>query len=791
MKHIYLIIGLLVFGNVHVALGQADTVTKTFRAITGIVVGEDELPIAFATITLLKNNKALTDRTCSEQGYFILDFPWTAQTIYAIRVSHIGHQPAVVTFMYPDTIAITKIKLIRQSNTLQSVTVKEDKPMVERKIDRLVFNLENSIAVKGTSLTEALRLTPMLKVTDNGLSIIGKGGVAVMINERLLHLSGASLMGYLSSLRADDIERIEVLTTPPAKYEARGNGGMVNIVLKKNPGLGWSGNISGSYMQRTYAGYTANTNLNYQSKQISSSLKLRYINSNGIIREQNEIQGPYAILNRSTRRDKYENMGGNFSLNYKISSKTDIGFIYDRGQSDNTADVNLYGNYQSNGAKDSLLTTTSNYGNPISTQILNIYYDQKLNSKGNRISTGINFFNNTPENSNVFTTYSDHSSEIKQIKTYSLVTFRVWSAQSDLTLPYKWATVETGIKFNHFSNNADVQYYNYLQQAYVLDNSRSNLFNYTEKNYAAYISVQKQLNKQWGAKAGLRYEYIHTEGYSPTTHEKNELQYGNVFPTAYLSYKADAKNTFALSYAKRINRPSLRLVNPFRFYTNPYAYFTGNPLLRPSFLHNIELSYLYKGILSFVLFGNRLNDGYGDLTTIEDGIIISSPQNYLTRYNGGLTATLNIKIYPWWEHSSYASYYFSSARSSIATVAAQRGSGFNYSVNNSFRLNKMLSAFLNYSQTLPSIQNNSYSYNQSTLSLGARASLLDNTLQLGISGLKGTFVKYRMYFKDFEQYISTNYDYRTVFLNASYNFGRKKVRGNTKNVNFGEKQRAN
>lgn len=770
---------------------QMQTATYYSDTLSGMIIGDDNLPVAFATISLLKNDTVIAEVVCSEQGYFLVGFPMQANTSYKLSVSSVGYQPRVIGFVYPDTSKINRIELVRQTNTLRNVTVEASKPLIERKIDRLVFNLANSIAAQGTDLTEALKLTPMLKVTENSISIIGKGGVAVMINERMVHLNGASLVNYLKSLRSDDIERIEVITTPPARYEAQGNGGLINIVLKKNPSLGWSGNVSALYLQRTYDSYGFNANLNYQSRKLSGSLKLRDFNSTSIIEEQNDILSAHPILNRQTRISDFTSIGANLSMNYKVSGNADIGFIYDRGKSTNKANTNLNSTYRSKDVTDSVLSTASINRNPIGTQMINIYYDQKLDSTGKKISTGVNIFDNTPETDNDFVTRSSLSPEPDIIRTYSLVKFRIWSAQSDLTLPYKWATVEAGAKFNNFTNNADVQYYNFWQQRYVIDNSKSNLFEYNEKIVAGYISTTKQINKKWSAKAGLRYEYVTTEGFSPSTHNTNKNNYGNLFPTVYVSYKPDGKNTFAVNYSRRIDRPYLRMVNPFRFYNNPYSYFTGNPLLQPATGHNLELSYLYGGILSFTVYGNRINNGFGDLTFIEDGFIIGTPKNYLTQYSGGIIGTLNIKFFPWWENSSFGSFNISDSRSSIPNIVVQSGSGFNYSTNNTFRIVKGLSSFVNYSQTLPSTQGNLYTYNQYTLSLGFRAALLNNKLQLGLSALKGSVVRYRISFKDFDQYIDTDYDYKTLTLTATYSFGKSMVRGNTKNVNFGEKQRAN
>ena len=156
-----------------------------------------------------------------------------------------------------------------------------------------------------------------------------------------------------------------------------------------------------------------------------------------------------------------------------------------------------------------------------------------------------------------------------------------------------------------------------------------------------------------------------------------------------------------------------------------------------------------------------------------------------------MVVTFNKKLLPWWENSSYATYNLSDSRSSIPNVDVQQGSSFNYSVNNTFKLSKAVSAFLNYSQSLPSTQGHLHTYSQYNLSTGLRATLLSSKLQLGLTLFKGSIVKYRMNYRDFDRYINTDYDYKTLTLSANYSFGKKKVRGNTKSINFGEKQRAN
>ncbi|WP_309332403.1 outer membrane beta-barrel family protein [Mucilaginibacter sp.] len=630
-----------------------------------------------------------------------------------------------------------------------------------------------------------------MRVSPDGVSIIGKSTVAVMINERIVNLGGADLVNYLKSLRADDVSKIEVITTPPAKYDAQGNSGLINIVLKKNPALGWSGSLSSSYAQNTYPSFTENGTLNYQSAKLSGSLKLRYYHREGVIGEETDVIGTNSILSHDPRNTLAKGIGGNLSLDYKVSKTAAIGLIYDRSKTNYDVHLNNTTTYQTDNHIDSVLTTRSLNCNPVTNQTLNLYYDQKLDNSGRKMTTGINYFSNDPTTNIDFQTASDHSPTPETVRTYSGIQYKIWSAQSDLTLPFSWAMVETGAKLTNFDNNADVRYYNYIEQRYLSDTAKSNLFNYNEKDIAAYLSLQKNFSKKWAAKAGLRYEYAIIDGYSPTTNTENRSDYGKLFPSAYITYKPDAKNTFSFNYSERISRPSFRAINPFRAYINPYTYYTGNPLLQPSFNHNLELSYLYNGIFSLSVYGQRLVNGYGYLVEVNGPYKITDAANYLTQNSAGVVATLSLKLFPWWENSSYASFSVSNSGSSLPQVITENGSAFNYSTSNTFTVSKKVSLFLNYSQSLPARQSNSYRANQFSLLSGLRISFYDNRLQFNASVFRGSVDKGIIYFKGYNLYNTADYDYKTLNLGFTYLFGRPKVKGNAKKIDFKETQRAN
>jgi hypothetical protein len=758
--------------------------------ITGHLKDSSGVNVLYAGINLVDSSNSIVKNSVSDSmGSF--KFLNVAAGHYLLTGTYVGAKIVSKNIIVQGDMVII-LTANRTPAVLQEVVVNSSKPLLERKIDRMVFNIENSIAAKGTDLGTAIGLTPMLKVSENGISIIGKSGVSVMINERMLHLSGSDLINYLKSLRADDVAKIEVITTPPARYEAQGNSGMINIVLKKNLSLGWSGSASTSYSQNKYAGSTDNLNINYQSAKLSASVKLRYFNRKGFIEEQNDIVGSgNSILTQSPRYTHSYGIGGNASLEYKAGKNSAIGFVYDEGSTNYKVHIDNVNAYQTNNKTDSVLQTASNNSNPISTRTITLYYDQKLGGSGKKLTTDLNYFSNQPTTNIDFQTSSDHSANIATVKTYSGIRYRIWSAQSDLTLPYKWATVETGAKFTNFNNNSDVRYYNYLASEYKVDPAKSNLFDYSEKNIAGYISMQKDFTNKWAGKAGLRYEYAIVDGYSPTTNTRSQSDYGKFFPTVYLTYKPTVINTFSLTYSKRINRPNFRAVNPFRYYTNPYSYSTGNPLLQPSVSHNIEFSWLHKSVFSVTVYAQRLLDGYGYITQVNGPFVIVDAKNYLTQNSVGLTSTLSLKLFNWWETSSYISYSMSRSNSSVADIITENGSSFNYGTNHTFRVTKKLATFINFSHSFPTTQGYSHRSAQFDMTTGGRVSVLDNKLQLTASFRLGSIDETKLFYKDYTQIVRADYNYRTLALSATYLFGRSKVKGNTKKVDFKERQRAN
>jgi len=761
------------------------------QVISGRVVETGGNGLENANITVLNatDSSAVKYGVSDKQGYFELTN--LTNGVFILKVTCIGYHTQFLNNIkfHSSSIKLTDIVLGAELKELREVKIVQKTPILQRKVDRLIFNLNSTIMANGSSLFEALRVAPFLTVSDNSVSMVGKGSMAVMVNEKLINLSGTDLTNYLKTLRSENVEKIEIITTPPAKYEAQGNAGLINIVLKKNESLGWRGSLSSSLMQQTYSSYNNSLALFFRSTKINSSFTFNQSKNHNIIVESNDITGqPNPILSKGQRVTTTPNLQAGLSIDYELNKHNNVGIIYNISHSNSHTFLDNKSSFNTGNTVDSVLNTTAEISRPLFTQTLNIYHDLKIDSSGKKLNSSANFFTNRPEVRNNFVSESEATDAT--VRNNSLSEYKIWSVQSDLTLPYKWATIETGVKSTIFDNSADVEYFNYVQEKFVLDNTRSNEFNYTENNLASYFSMESEFSKKWTAKAGLRYEYTMMDGYSPILNQRNKRNYGALFPTTYITYKANENDVFSLNYARRINRPGLNFLNPFAFYSNIYSYSVGNPLLLPSYSNNLELSYLYKGMLSFTVFAQQTSDLFSSITTVNGPSVVSTIQNYLSQDNLGTYVSFNRALFKWWDNSTSATFFLVSSKSKIENIPTENGASASFSVNNNFKANPRLSFYINYSQTLPSTNGNVYTYGQRNLISGARLKLLGNNLIISSSYFLGTVSKYNIRFNDFVQTIKTDYDYKTFNLGVTYLFGRPKVSGNNKNISFDEKGRA-
>ncbi|KQT24421.1 hypothetical protein ASG22_10460 [Chryseobacterium sp. Leaf405] len=763
--------------------------------INGKVTDIKGQSIPFALIKVADNKaNVISEKISDENGVFNVQVPQNGS--YNVLTSASGYAQSNKSYEFNNTtnniiISIEKEKVAG----IKEVILVAKKKTFERKIDRFVFNTENSIASKGVDGLDVLAATPMVKADDEGnIEIVGKSSVSIMINDRPVNLSGKDLVSYLKTLRSENIARIEVITTPPAKYEAQGNSGIINIVLKQNSNMGFSGNISTSYQRRSRNGYANNGSLNYQSKKINTSLRISQFDNE---KKSDENLSIYAnsILAAETRRiDKSKGYNINYSIDYKINDKTSLGAIYNYSDTDGGNDSKNLSKYYQGNVLDSTVTSNTYNSANIRNNQLNVYFERKLDSLGKKLYLGGNLFDSRNDNPFSLASSSNNANNINY-QLNSKYRYKIYSGQADFYLPFKNFVGEIGGKYTRFNTDTGLDFFVNDNNTPQYDSGRSNTFDYNENNWASYITLSKTFNEKWEGKAGLRYEYTSLTGVARNG-DKVENEYGKWFPSLYLTYKPDKKNILTLSYSKRITRPDARSLNPTTIYLDPYAYVTGNPYLKPSFSNNFELGYVFNNKLSVTGYYQFSRDNFGQIVELQGA---NRTVKYLNNYDEnslGINATYSNTFLKRWDFYASANYAYVESKGLIDQVEGLSSNSLYYSLNNTIHLNsnKTFSFLLNFWNFLPHTKGNFKFENVYNLSTGLRMSLFEKKLQVNMTIqdlLKGMKFRGKAYYTDYYTYSNNYYDARTFNLSVTYQFGNSKVRGNNKQIKLEEVDRAN
>ena len=292
--------------------------------ISGQIKDEKNNPVEFIEVQLQnKDSIIFKSELTSVEGKFILETEKGKYTLLVRQLGIIYHKQDID--VNQDT-TLGVINIIEKTQELQEIVLTSKKKLIERKVDRLVFNVENSIAVTGGNALDALKITPRVKVVNEQISMIGKGGMMIMLNDRPLQLSGDDLSNFLKTLNAEDLKKIEVITNPPAKYSAEGNSGIINIVTKNVKKDSWNGVFRNIYQQASYATGSTGGSFNFQKNKLELTSNINYTNGSNAPDETSRILYPNSAWDiTNNRRDFSNNLSTRFGLIYKINEKLKTG----------------------------------------------------------------------------------------------------------------------------------------------------------------------------------------------------------------------------------------------------------------------------------------------------------------------------------------------------------------------------------------------------------------------------------------------------------------------------------
>ena len=691
---------------------------------------------------------------------------------------------------------------------IQEVEIKAKKKLIERKVDRLVFNVENSIAVTGGNALDALKITPRVKVVNEQISMIGKGGMMIMLNDRPLQLSGDDLSNFLKTLNAEDLKKIEVITNPPAKYSAEGNSGVINIVTKNVKKDSWNGVFRNIYQQASYATGSTGGSFNFQKNRLELTSNINYTNGSNAPDETSKIYYPNSIWDITNNRRVFSNnLSTRFGLIYKINEKLKTGinlsYINSKPLIKDNEKTNIFS--QNSIVLDSIITTNARNEKNKKLSSINFFTIYEIDTIGRKLSLDLDYFDYRNTTNRIFKTQSFFSDneptsfipiEARNFGNQEIINY---SINLDMEHPTKFINLNYGARISQIKTDNLFNFFKINDNNETIDLSQSNVFLYKENIQAIYLSGQKTFNEKWEAKLGLRYEFTQTEGFSQTINQTNINNYQKLFPTFYLSYTPNENHAFNINYGKRIQRPSYNFLNPFRFVSNPFSYSEGNPFLQPAFVDNIEFEYAYKDNLITNLYFSYTDEGFEQATLLNENTNIQQliPLNYIVNKTVGINQSFIFKLKPWWNLNCSADIYYSSTNSKIPQ-ALQFLSGWNgiFNINNDFELNKSktLLANLNYSYTTKGVSYLDYNSSANQLNASLKWLLLDKKMvvSLYINDIFGSNrFTYGTFSNDIENSFRNYYDERFFRLGITYNYGKKNKAFERENKNKEEINRTN
>lgn len=773
--------------------------------ITGQILDSENNPVEFATINLqTKDNVLLKSTFSDENGKFEIE---EKQGNYLLDISYLGNLLFTEEIELNNNINLGIIE-VENSITLQEITISKEKKLIEKKIDRLVFNVENSVAATGGDVLDILKITPRIKVQNDQISMIGKSGMAVMIDDRMTYLSGSDLANYLRTLRSDEIKSIEVITNPPAKYSAEGNSGIINIVTKKQRQDVWNATIRSVYQQATYATGLGGAGFNFKKNKITLSSNVNYINGSNAPIESNTIDYPNITWKeQNKRRDFSESVSARLGLDYKISNKISTGFIYN--YSDNTPEIrdNVIStllNPETNNIDSLIVTNARNERKRISNN-LNYHFIFDIDTLGRKLSFDFDFFNFKLNSNRIFQTNSYYSDFIPINNSYNsadnkgVQKITNYSFNLDMEHPFDWVNLNYGGRLSYINTDNNFEFYDLTTGVPIFDTSQSNQFKYEENTQAVYFSAQKEITEKWEAKIGLRVENTQLKGNSVTLNQKNETNYTKLFPTAYLSFVPNDNHSFSLNYNRRINRPNYNFLNPFKWITSPYSYSEGNPYLQPSFSDNMEFEYIFKDNYISTLYFSHTDDGFEQTAILdaETNIQQITPLNFLINKTLGFNQTVILKPYKWLNISLFGDVYYVSTDSKIpVTLDYLKGWNGFFSISNDLILNKEKTFMLNlsYNYTTKGVDNLDYNTSHNQLNASLRALFLEKKLVISLSAndvFSSNRPIYTTYSNNIKNSFRNYYDERFFRLSVVYNFGKSFNRDNREIKNSDEINRTN
>lgn len=746
---------LLCFFALFTAFANAQTSGKINGTIK--VSNNESLEIILISLVSASDNSLVKTTFPEANGNF--EFSNLHDNNYLLVIDNLGfktYQSDPITIQQ-NNVTFPLIQLETEDiNNLDEVVIEKKKAFVENKIDRTVVNVDAMMSAAGSDAMDVLEKSPGIIVDQNGtITYKGKSGVSVFIDDKPTYLSGAELEAYLKSLPASTLNQIEFMTNPPAKYDAAGSAGIINIKTKKSNARGFNGSFSTRVSQGKRMVNRNSLNLNYTDGKIRLYGNVSYARQESVNdlyifrRYKNEDSSTKTLFDQnSLMENENKNANAKIGLDFYASEKTTLGMSVNgfiRTGSGNSDVRSVLTNAAS--VIDSTIIADNSTNDKFRNGSVTFNYSRDFN-EGKRLTADADFLtysNRTDQRFRNFIYQPDNTlSNSDELVGRLPSKISIYSFKTDYTHPFKTeGLIEGGYKISYSETDNVADYNDVVNGDFIQNYDTSNHFQYQEIINAAYVNYNKSY-KRFSFQTGLRLETTLSKGNQLGNIKKPASQfkrdYTNLFPTVFVMYKLDSigDNQLVANYGKRISRPYYQDLNPFLSPLDKFTYYSGNPYLNPSFDHNIEFSYRYKGIFSSTLSYGKSKDNINETIEIKDGIYYSSPGNIGKSQFLSLVLQSDFEVTKWFSTSLFYELAHTDFKSKLFTENLHSsGTFYFFSATNRLKFSDKWSAEISGRYTSEMVSSQFILGENAAINVGIQTKILKNqgTLRLNANDI--------------------------------------------------------
>ncbi len=769
-------------------------------SIDGTLQDEDSGPVMFSNVVLYNTSDSSMVKVESSDVDGKFSFKNVEAGNYYLVSSYVGFNDykSSEILLANSSIDMGVLQMVASSVQLETAVVKARRALVEVKPDRTVFNVEGTINSAGDNALGLLRKAPGVLVdNNNNISVLSRSGVLIYVDGKRLPLNGDDLTAYLESLPAEQIDRMDIITNPGAKYEAEGNAGIIDIRMKRDKSHGTNGSISGSLSQGQFMTGNISSMGNFRNKRLNSFGTIGYnggtsFNEMFFKNNQNGLRTNESEYSENVRSGINYRWGTDFF----IGKNHTIGFLISGQNNENTStsvnsiEISPLTNITS---IDSVLlaNNSSSQDRDQSTYNLNYAFDNKKQSLN--IDLDFGRYKNISEYIQP-NRYFDASREVflsEVLTEYDTpVDIDIYTAKLDFETELAGGKLGLGSKLSKVDTDNIFKFYNIIDDTRVLNNRRSNEFFYDENVYAGYASYQRAVNEKINFSAGLRVETTDAVGdlqaFLPELQEDPvDLEYTNYFPSAGITYSLAYNKTLSLNYGRRINRPDYNVLNPFTVQLSELSFQKGNEKLNPEIVNNFEIGYTYNFRYNFKLSYSRTTDQITRLIAPDDedpraGFITWANLAEQTVY--GLNISAPFGVNEWWNVYMNISSGYLNNQADYGDGAIVDVQAFTYSTfqQHTFTLPRGFTGEISGWFSGPGVWGGVFEYDSSySLNFGLQKKFFNDLMNVKLSANDVTYQSGWSGFSNFDGLFGEgrgNWDSRRVSLSVSYNFGNSNVK---------------